>query len=71
LHNAGAFDAGVRVVRHLPRARRLSPAQALASPLSLAAGAVVDAGYLPWFRKQRVLKPESKKRIEAALVRGV
>lgn len=36
----------------------------------VAAGAVVDAGYLPWLRKQRVLKPESKARIEAALVTG-
>jgi hypothetical protein len=37
----------------------------------VAAGAVVDAGYLPWLRRQRVLKPESKARIEAALASGV
>jgi ankyrin repeat protein len=34
------------------------------------AGAVVDSGYLAWFRQQRILKPDSKARIEAALAGG-
>ena len=36
----------------------------------VAAGAVVDSGYLRWFRQQRVLRPDSKARIEASLMTG-
>ena len=51
LHQGGAFDAGVRVVRHLPRARRLSPAQALAAPLRLSEAQFIvarEAGFASW-----------------------
>jgi len=50
-HERGALDAGVRVVRHLPRARTLSPALALASPLRLSEAQFIvarEAGFASW-----------------------
>jgi len=50
-HGAGSVEAALRIVRHLPRARRQDAAQALASPFTLSDAQLViarEAGFVSW-----------------------
>src|SRR5436190_20690935 len=77
-HERGALDAGERVVRHLPRARALSPAQALASPLRLSEAQFIvarEAGFASWPDLKHALEGDAAARVrdvvlDAALAGG-
>src|ERR1051326_5349313 len=50
-HQEGSMEAAVRIARHLPRARNLSPETILASPFPLSEAQFVvarEAGFLSW-----------------------
>jgi ankyrin repeat protein len=77
-HERGTLDAGVRVVRHLPRARTLSPVQALASPLRLSEAQFIvarEAGFASWPDLKHALEGDAAARLrdlvlDAALAGG-
>ena len=52
-HQAGSLEAAVRIIRHLPRAKRLTPESILAAPFTLSEAQLViarEAGFPSWPR---------------------
>ncbi len=62
-HRRGEIEAGERMVRHLPRAERLSPAEALASRLALTEAQLIvarEAGFPSFARLKREIELERR-----------